>query len=253
MCFLAQEAQLDDETAFQLADLENRARKDVSDLERARNYADALNRYYDGHLRGMAQRLKVSPSWLSKTIKIAAIPDEIVAAFGDPRNLQTKPGYALAKALEEEEEAERIRTRAASLAAEQLGRRERGERGLAPARVMRFLLRDAEPSSITREAHSWRGSSGRRIMSIQAKDKDGLLLRLHAGSGAGMEELVAAFREAIAGFNGSIRQSRNSEVFPRGNTRGRPAATGRSNQWRSSVARPAGVSEGLGDEQMSLL
>jgi ParB family chromosome partitioning protein len=42
MQFVAQVAQLDDEAAFRLADLENRARKDLSDLERARNYAEAL-------------------------------------------------------------------------------------------------------------------------------------------------------------------------------------------------------------------
>src|SRR3546814_19921862 len=50
MMFVAQVAQLDDEAAFRLADLENRARKDVSDLERARNYADALKAHYGSHL-----------------------------------------------------------------------------------------------------------------------------------------------------------------------------------------------------------
>lgn len=42
MKLLAQVADLDDEAAFRLADIENRARKDVSDIERARNYAAAL-------------------------------------------------------------------------------------------------------------------------------------------------------------------------------------------------------------------
>jgi ParB family chromosome partitioning protein len=55
--FLAQVAQLDDEAAFRLADLENRARKDVSDLERARNYALALKDHYGNHLTRMAERL----------------------------------------------------------------------------------------------------------------------------------------------------------------------------------------------------
>ncbi|RZA29843.1 MAG: ParB/RepB/Spo0J family partition protein, partial [Proteobacteria bacterium] len=54
MQFLAQVAQLDDEAAFRLADVENRARSDVSDLERARNYAEALKAHYGNHLTRMA-------------------------------------------------------------------------------------------------------------------------------------------------------------------------------------------------------
>src|SRR3546814_3089531 len=39
---------LDDEGAFRLADLENREREDVTDLERARNYRHAVEAYYNG-------------------------------------------------------------------------------------------------------------------------------------------------------------------------------------------------------------
>jgi ParB family transcriptional regulator, chromosome partitioning protein len=53
MVFLAQVQVLDDESAFRLADLENRARKDVSDLERARNYANALENHYGSSQRRM--------------------------------------------------------------------------------------------------------------------------------------------------------------------------------------------------------
>ena len=46
MVFVAQVVDLDDEAAFRLADLENRARADLSDLERARNYRWALDTHY---------------------------------------------------------------------------------------------------------------------------------------------------------------------------------------------------------------
>ena len=65
MQFVAQVASLDDEAAFRLADLENRARADVSDLERARNYAVALKTHYGDHQTRMAERLKLSKGWLS--------------------------------------------------------------------------------------------------------------------------------------------------------------------------------------------
>ena len=62
MRFLAQVVDLDDEAAFRLADIENRARKDVSDLERARNYAAALKTHYGNHMTRMACLLYTSPS-----------------------------------------------------------------------------------------------------------------------------------------------------------------------------------------------
>ena len=78
MKFVAQVADLDDEAAFRLADLENRARKDVSDLERARNYAAALKAHYGNNLTRMAERLKLSKGWLSKMLKVARIPDTVI-------------------------------------------------------------------------------------------------------------------------------------------------------------------------------
>src|SRR3546814_5139281 len=49
---------LDDEGAFRLADLENREREDVTDLERARNYRHAVEAYYKGVRAQMAERLR---------------------------------------------------------------------------------------------------------------------------------------------------------------------------------------------------
>ena len=72
---------LDDESAFRLADLENRTRKDVSEIERARNYAWALDAHYGGTQARMAERLKLSKGWLSKMLTVAQIPDGIIAAF----------------------------------------------------------------------------------------------------------------------------------------------------------------------------
>jgi ParB family chromosome partitioning protein len=65
---LAQVQNLDNESAFRLADLENRARRDVSDFERARNYREALRSYYGDRQNRMAERLNLSKGWLSKML-----------------------------------------------------------------------------------------------------------------------------------------------------------------------------------------
>src|SRR6478735_7055739 len=116
--FLAQVAQLDDEAAFRLADLENRARADVSDLERARNYRVALASHYGNHQTRMAERLKLSKGWLSKMLKIATLPDTVVDAFASPAELALRPAYALAQLLDDPDGQPAILATAERLAAE---------------------------------------------------------------------------------------------------------------------------------------
>lgn len=49
--FLVDVREIGDEEAFRLADIENRARDDLTDFERARDYLRALNAYYGGARR----------------------------------------------------------------------------------------------------------------------------------------------------------------------------------------------------------
>ena len=198
MQFLAQVAQLDDEAAFRLADLENRARKDVSDLERARNYAAALGAHYGGHLTRMAERLKVSKGWLSKTIKVAGIPDAVLAAFASQADVQLKPAYALAQALDEEDAAVAIQVEASRVAAEQASRREAGRPPLPSAEVLRRLLAASAAGADEGDTlFSWSGPIGRPGLSILSANRQGVTVRLHAGSGATPAQLADALREAL--------------------------------------------------------
>lgn len=86
--YLIEERELTDEEAFRLADIENRDREDLSDYERAVDYAQALGRYYGGRQKTMAARLEVSEAWLSRYLQLAKLPSEIVAAFASLRDLK---------------------------------------------------------------------------------------------------------------------------------------------------------------------
>jgi ParB family chromosome partitioning protein len=86
--YLIEERELTDEEAFRLADIENRDRADISDYERAKDYAAAIELYYDGQQKKMAERLEVSASWLSRYLQCARLPDEIVAAFASPHEMK---------------------------------------------------------------------------------------------------------------------------------------------------------------------
>jgi len=198
MQFVAQVAVLDDEAAFRLADIENRARKDVSDLERARNYAEALKAHYGNHLTRMAERLRVSKGWLSKMLKVAAVPEGIWGAFASPADVLLKPGYTLAQMLDDASTAQASLAEAKALTKEQASRRERNLPCLNAAEVMKRLL-DAPKAG--RECppplFSWSTSIGRPALTVQSANRQGATIRLHAGAGASTDDLVAAFRAAL--------------------------------------------------------
>src|SRR3546814_2546472 len=86
---------LDDEGAFRLADLENREREDVTDLERARNYRHAVEAYYKGVRAQMAERLAIPKQHLHNLLQLAALPDEVVSAFAEPRDMKVRHGMRL--------------------------------------------------------------------------------------------------------------------------------------------------------------
>ncbi|TLP55936.1 ParB/RepB/Spo0J family partition protein [Parasedimentitalea maritima] len=86
--YLIEVRDLSDEEAFRLADIENRDRADISDYERACDYAAAVKLYYGGKQKSMAQRLQVSEAWLSRYLFLAKLPDEIIRAYPSPNDIK---------------------------------------------------------------------------------------------------------------------------------------------------------------------
>ncbi len=191
--FVVQVEALDDEAAFRLADLENRARNDVSDYERARNYAAALASHYDGHLTRMAERLNLSKGWLSKMVRIASLPEEVIAAFADPRDLRLRSGYALAKAMEPEEAGWAVMAMAAQITRAQAARIADGHTPYTPAEILRALM-DAAGSRQAPLDYIHPGPNGTPALSLVSVGKSGVTVKLHSGSGAKNADLVAGLK-----------------------------------------------------------
>jgi len=197
MMFLAQVYSLDDEAAFRLSDIENRARKDVSDFERARTYLQALDEHYNGRQSRMAERLRLSKGWLSKMLSVAGLPQWAVEAFASPADIQLKTCYPLAQkiqALSEPDEAARLNQM--RLEAERL-KAARGGSPLPSAEVVRRLLQAAEPQSDPDEVISFDTPHGRTALSVLSANRNGVSVRLHAGSGATEAELAEMLKAAL--------------------------------------------------------
>ncbi len=171
--YLIELRDLNDEEAFRLADIENRDREDISDYERAIDYADAVERYYSGKQKAMAQRLEVSQPWLSRYLQLAKLPEVIVAAFPSVRDLRERNAREMKPLLAATETSKPLLQEAAALMREQ--EQARAGRGsfVDAATVMRRLSRAARPTPETpaNPTQVYRRGAGETGISVRRKGR----------------------------------------------------------------------------------
>ena len=201
--FLVTIQSLTDEEAFRVADIENRARLDLTDLERARDYLKALDLFYGGKQRDMATRLNVSEAWLSRLLELARLPDVVINCFADPRDLKVEHVKQLAPKLAISASARPLLAAAAKLAVAQRD-------NAAPLRgseVVRALLAAAAETvrrGKTRPAPVTIASAARRPMLRVTRRARTLVLELLPASGATRTELQAALAAVLDDLPGDV-------------------------------------------------
>jgi ParB family chromosome partitioning protein len=204
--FLVNVQALTDEEAFRLADVENRARQDLTDLERARDYLQALDLFYGGKQTEMAERLNVAPAWLSRMLDLARLPEVVLAAFGDPRALRVEHAKQLAPILRSSSTAKRVVAAAEELAASQSEARAANENIMRAPDVVRRLLKAATvvvPKAKPTTSEVKLSAAKKPMLRSERRRGGGVTLELLAGSGATRAELVAAFEALLDRYPGN--------------------------------------------------
>lgn len=196
--FVATVLALTDEEAFRLADIENRGRVDLSELERARNYIRALDDHYGGVQSKMANRLGVSEGWLSKLLTMAKLPDQIVAAFADPASITVRFGYELANKAAGPQGAALIAA-ASEIVVEQMAARNAGLAPIDAPTVMRRLLAAGRPKAVKKMRLDVlvRAADGRPAMTLQKCRGRILTLCVDLDAKVEPSELLAGLTAAI--------------------------------------------------------
>jgi ParB family chromosome partitioning protein len=115
---LVEVRELSDRAAFILQDIENRDREDISDYERAQDYMNALPLYFENNQSQMAKFLEIDKSNFGKLLELTKLPEPIVAAYEDIRELKTHHGTAYRQLLADKAAGKRVLERAKSLATE---------------------------------------------------------------------------------------------------------------------------------------
>ena len=146
--YLIEPRLMSDEEAFRLADIENREREDISDYERAIDYADAIARYYGGKQKAMAERLEVSQPWLSRYLALASLPAQIIEAFPTIRDLKERHARDLKPLLARPATADPMLAQAARIAAQQQTARNGRGPFVDPVDVVKQLRKASEAPQV---------------------------------------------------------------------------------------------------------
>lgn len=123
-----------DVSLFEQMERENRGRKNLSAWEQGVMYRKALDDGLYSSLRRLSESLGVDLSLVSKSVSLARLPEEVVAAFATPLDIQFRWASVLAEAMQKDPDGtlERARGLAAT----------RGE--MAPAAVLAKVIGASE-------------------------------------------------------------------------------------------------------------
>ncbi len=149
--YLIEVRDLSDEEAFRLADIENRDRADISDYERACDYAAAVKLYYDGKQKNMAKRLQVSEAWLSRYLYLAKLPIEIVNAYPNSNDIKELHARTLKPFLSNSEMRERVIAKSIWL---RQARESAGEHSTGPWSDSTYVLKSLKTAGLGQVAEA---------------------------------------------------------------------------------------------------
>jgi len=194
--YLIEVRDLSDEEAFRLADIENRDREDISDYERAVDYADAIKHYYGGKQKAMAARLEVSEVWLSRYLELARLPMEIVRAFISVREIKELHARTLKPLLKAPQSRKKVLKVAQDLAIKQDDARNGQGVFIDTSSVMLSLKKSTEKAkprkAVVREFRSTLG--GPKMVSSKIGNKH----RLDFPLGLSKEQMREIFEAYLA-------------------------------------------------------
>lgn len=195
--YLVEVRHLTDEEAFRLSDIENLERKDISDYERALDYASALDLYYDGKQQNMAERLNKPKDWMSRYLSLAKLPVQVANAYAEWHDLKTHHAPPLLRLMEKKDSCAKLLKKATELHGIHESRRLDGKKPMPGAEVFRTLKSAAEPKTKKASTVKIFGTKGQGHLELRAANPHGLTVHIPRSAIEHPDQLVKAFKECL--------------------------------------------------------
>jgi len=183
-----------DEEAFRISDVENRSRKDISDWERAKEYAIALAEFYDSSQTQMAFHLNLSKSWLSRLLDVARLPDELVAAFSDTHDITVRVARDIKPLVGDPDGLAKMKEEAKRLIE---ARQKEGLKLSGPEVAKRLVTATLAPTIKSTFENELRSKSGEVLLRYTKGRGGALTIKLPGKAGAGRAELLKAIESLL--------------------------------------------------------
>ena len=198
--FLISVQSLSDSEAFRVADVENRNRKDLTPIERARDWLVGLNEFYSGNQKVMASRHAISPATLNKYIQLAQMDPELLSAYPNEFELGVHHSSTILPLWKDEQLRPFIRLEAQRISTENAAAMQEGRAPLNATQVTARLklATKQKPKADLPEPRVLQSQAGKPMMLVTPAVNGDVTLKVHAKSGATRSELMSAFAEAIA-------------------------------------------------------
>jgi len=97
--------ELDDASVFVEMERENRGRENLSAYEQGRQYVRALDEGLFPSMRALASKIGRDPSDVSKAMRVARLPEEVIGAFSSPIEILFRWATNLERALAKDADA----------------------------------------------------------------------------------------------------------------------------------------------------
>ena len=188
---------IDDEAAFRLADIENREREDISDLERGQNYKAAVDAYYGGVQSRMAERVKLSKTMLARYVGLTDLPDIVISAFASPMDLQVRHGDKLLPLVRQAALRPKLEDAAKMIAAEQSFRQSGDEEPISGSEVVARLIKSTTAPRQGRAQKALIEVAGKAIGQIDKDRARGLTITINP-TDQSPDAILEALRPLIA-------------------------------------------------------
>lgn len=183
-----------DEEAFRVSDVENRSRKDISDWERAKEYAVALVEFYEGSQSQMAEHLNLSKSWLSRLLDVARLPEELVAAFSDTHDITVRVARDIKPLAGDAKLFAKMREEAERIEGERTGA---GVKLSGPEVAKRLVRATVQPTTKAAVEKELTGKSGKVILRYTRVRGGGLTFKVPPRADATPTELLKAIESIL--------------------------------------------------------